>query len=229
MELPTDPGALAPYFDHTLLKPAATEAEIETLCREALDYNFGAVCVHGSRVEVAASFLEGAGQHLAAVVGFPLGATCPDVKAYEARACLAAGASELDVVVNLGWVKDGQWGRIGAELDLLREAADGSCLKLILETCYLTREEKIRLCQMAQGSGWDYVKTSTGFGSGGATLADVTLMRETVGGHLGVKASGGIRTLDDTLAFIGAGATRIGASAGVSILQEARQRMGQGR
>ena len=203
--------------------PCISYEACETLCREALDYQFGAVCVHGSRVEVAATFLEGAGQHLAAVVGFPLWATCPDVKAYEARACLAAGASELDVVVNLGWVKDGQWGRIGAELDLLREAADGSCLKLILETCYLENKEKRLACILARDAGWDYVKTSTGFGTGGASLSDVALMRESAGAGVKIKASGGIRDYQTAMDYLQAGVSRIGTSSGPAIVMGEKQ------
>jgi len=210
---------LASYIDHTLLSPLATEAGIEGLCREALQHQFRAVCVNGCHLEAARQIVKGSGVSLAAVVGFPLGASATEAKACEAEACLLAGADELDVVLNLGWLKAGNLKAVTTELRLLREIAPDTVLKLILETCFLEDAEKKTACRLALEAGWDFVKTSTGFGKGGATLADVRLMKEAVGERLQVKASGGIRDLDAALAFIAAGADRLGTSSGLALVE----------
>lgn len=222
METPENLRGLAAYMDHTLLAPTATESQIRTLCTEAAEHHFKTVCVNGSYLGLAREVLAGTGVGLAAVVGFPLGATSTPAKRCEAEACLEAGATELDMVVNLGRVKSGDWAYLEAELKTLRKAAPATCLKLILETCYLDESQKKRLCALALDADWDFVKTSTGFGPAGATLEDVALMRLAVSGKLGVKASGGIRNLETALAYIRAGATRIGTSSAVGILGEAR-------
>ena len=215
---------LVSYIDHTLLSPLATAAEVEQLCREALLHRFRAVCVNGCHLEVAREILRGSGVSLAAVVGFPLAAMPSEAKVCEAEACLLAGADELDVVLNLGWLKAGNLKAVATELRLLREAAADAMLKLILETCYLGDAEKTTACRLALEAGWDFVKTSTGFGKGGATLADVRLMKEAVGGKMQVKASGGIRDLDAALAFIDAGADRLGTSSGLALVEAYKNR-----
>jgi deoxyribose-phosphate aldolase len=215
---------LASYIDHTLLSPLATETGVEQLCREALQHRFRAVCVNGCHLVAAREMLRGSGVSLAAVVGFPLGAMATEAKVCEAEACLRAGADELDVVLNLGWLKAGNLNAVTTELKLLREAAGDAVLKLILETCYLEDAEKRTACRLALEAGGDFVKTSTGFGKAGATLADVRLMREAVGKKMQVKASGGIRSLDAALAFIDAGADRLGTSSGLALVEAYKNR-----
>jgi len=212
------PLQLAAYIDHTLLKANATAKDIEKLCAEARENHFYSVCVNGSWVAQARHFLEGAGVKVASVVGFPLGAMSSDAKRFETEAAIDDGAQEIDVVLNIGRLKDGDDKFILRELCDVVEAADEWPVKVILETCLLTREEKIRACQIVVESGAKFVKTSTGFSTGGATIADVKLMRETVGPKFGVKASGGIRDTKTALAMIEAGATRLGTSAGVAIV-----------
>jgi deoxyribose-phosphate aldolase len=182
------------------------------------------VCVNGCHLEAAREIVRGSGVSLAAVVGFPLGAGATEAKACEAEACLLAGAEELDVVLNLGWLKAGNLKAVTTELRLLREIAPDAVLKLILETCFLEDAEKRTACRLALDAGWDFVKTSTGFGTGGATLADVRLMKEAVGEHMQVKASGGIRDLDAALAFIAAGADRLGTSSGLALVEAYKNR-----
>ncbi len=211
--------SIAKYLDHTLLSPGAAEADIQNLCREAKDFGFKAVCVAGCHLETARELLSGSGVLLATVVGFPHGNTSTEAKCCEADAALQAGADELDVVLNVGWVKSGLYSRVSAELERLRATAPGTPLKLILETCYLEQEEKRRVCRMALEAGWDFVKTSTGFGTAGATLSDVQLMREEVGTAMEIKASGGIRDYETALQYLRAGATRIGTSSGPAIVQ----------
>ena len=215
---------LASYIDHTLLSPLATETGVEQLCREALVHRFRAVCVNGCHLKPARDILRGSGISLAAVVGFPLGAMATEAKVCEAEACLLAGADELDVVLNLGWLKAGSLKAVTTELRLLREAAPDAVLKLILETCYLEDAEKNTACRLALDAGWNFVKTSTGFGKGGATLADVRLMKKAVGEKMQVKASGGIRDLDAALAFIDAGADRLGTSSGLALVEAYKNR-----
>jgi deoxyribose-phosphate aldolase len=213
------PLQLAAYIDHTLLKADATAKDIEKLCAEAREYHFYSVCVNGSWVGQAGHFLEGAGIKIACVVGFPLGAMSGDVKRFETEAAIDDGAQEIDIVLNLGRLKAGDNKFILRELCDVVEAADERPVKVILETCLLTQAEKIRACQLVVESGAKFVKTSTGFSTSGATIADVKLMRETVGPKFGVKASGGIRDTQTALAMIEAGATRLGTSASVAIVK----------
>jgi len=220
MNQPTfSPAQLAAFIDHTLLKTDATAREIEKLCTEARENHFYSVCVNGSRVAQARHFLEGTDVHVAAVVGFPLGAQAADVKRFETEAAVDDDAQEIDVVLNIGRLKDGDDKYVLRELRDVAEAADERIVKVILETGLLTREEKIRACELVLDSGAHFVKTATGFGPGGATVEDVKLMREIVGPKFGVKASGGIRDTQTALAMIAAGATRLGTSAGVAIVK----------
>jgi len=209
---------LAKYIDHTLLKSDATRAQIETLCAEAAEHNFATVCVNGSRVELAYSLLEESDVQVATVVGFPLGAMEADVKRYETEAAIDAGAGEIDMVMNVGRFKDGDHDYIVREIRDVVEAADDRVVKVILETCLLTDDEIVQACKLVVQAQAHFVKTSTGFGSAGATIEHVKLMRETVGQFAGVKAAGGIRNADDAHAMIEAGATRLGTSGGVAIV-----------
>jgi deoxyribose-phosphate aldolase len=213
----------ASLIDHTLLKPDASETEIKRLCEEAAQYRFASVCVNPTWVRACACYLQGAGVPVCTVIGFPLGATLPDVKAYEARRAIMEGAREVDMVMNVGALKSGDDCLVEHDIRSVVEVAHeyGVTCKVIIETALLTDDEKIRACQAAKNAGADFVKTSTGFSKGGATVADVALMRRVVGSELGVKASGGVKSFDDARAMIEAGATRIGASVGVKIAQEA--------
>jgi len=212
-------GGLAGTIDHTLLKPDATLAEIDTLCAEALEHRFASVCINGVHVRRCAEILRGSGVAVCSVVGFPLGAMAPEVKVYEARRALEDGATEVDMVQNVGALRSGDEEFVRRDVAAVAETVHrfGATLKVILETCLLTDEEKVRASRIAKSAGADYVKTSTGFSKGGATVEDVALMRRAVGPELGVKASGGVRTPDDARAMLAAGATRIGASASVRI------------
>jgi deoxyribose-phosphate aldolase len=212
------PEQLAAFIDHTLLKPAASLAQIEKLCAQAREHNFFSVCVNGSWVAAAYHLLEDSDVKIASVVGFPLGAMTSDTKRFEAEAAIDDGAHEIDLVLNIARLKAGDDKYILREIIDVVEAADERTVKVILETCLLTDEEKIRACHLVVESGAQFVKTSTGFSTSGATIADVKLMRETVGPTFGVKASGGIRDLPTALAMIEAGATRLGTSAGVAIV-----------
>lgn len=213
------PAQLAAFIDHTILKADATAGDIEKLCAEAREHKFYSVCVNGSRVAQARHFLEGSDVKVACVVGFPLGAMAADAKRFETEAAIDDGAQEIDVVLNVGRLKDGDDKYVLRELRDVVEAADGRSVKVILENCLLTTEQKIRACKLVVESDAHFVKTSTGFGAGGATIADVKLMRATVGPKFGVKASGGIRDTQTALAMIAAGATRLGTSASVAIVQ----------
>lgn len=219
MSEPLNALSLARYIDHTLLKPEATAADIEKLCREAIEHKFWSVCVNGSRVAQAYSIVESSGVKVACTVGFPLGAMSTDAKRFEVEAAVDDGAQEIDVVLNIGKLKDGDHKFILRELRDIVEAADERTVKVILETCLLSREEKIRACQLVVESGAHFVKTSTGFSASGATTHDVQLMRECVGPDFGVKASGGIRDAQIALGMIQSGATRLGTSAGVAIVK----------
>ena len=210
---------LASYIDHTLLKPEASREQIRAVCNEAKQYHFASVCVNSCWVPLIAEELKGSGVSVCCVIGFPLGASLSSVKAFEAREAVAAGAQEIDMVVNIGAVKSGGWELVREDIAAVNAAKGTAKLKVIIETCLLTDEEKVRVCQIAKEAGADFVKTSTGFSTGGATVRDVELMRRTVGPEMGVKASGGIRTLEDALAMIEAGASRLGASAGVKIIE----------
>jgi deoxyribose-phosphate aldolase len=215
---------IASFIDHTLLKPDATAAEITQLCTEARTHGFATVCVNSSRIELAARLLQGARTLPIAVVGFPLGAMETQSKAEEARRAIALGAREIDMVIALGQLKDGDSDAVRRDIAAVVQAAAPYPVKVILETSLLDRAQKVLACQLAQQAGAAFVKTSTGFadsGRGGATVEDIALMRETVGPVMGVKASGGIRTRDDALRMIAAGATRVGASASVAIVTNA--------
>ena len=212
------PEKLAAYIDHTLLKPDASAAQIEQLCAEAREYKFFSVCVNGSWVAAARHFLDGSDVKVASVVGFPLGAMAADAKRFEAEAAIDDGAHEIDMVLNIARLKAGDDKYVLREIIDVVEAADERIVKVILETCLLTDAEKVRACQLVVESGAHFVKTSTGFSTAGATVADVKLMRATVGPTFGVKASGGIRDSATALAMIESGATRLGTSAGLTIL-----------
>ena len=224
------PGELARLIDHTLLRPGATQQDIETLCREAVEYRFGAVCVNPAWVPLAAAMLKGSGVAVCAVVAFPLGATTADVKAYEARRAIANGAREIDGVMNIGALKSGNLDEFRRDIEAVTVSCrEGGVLsKVIIEAALLTDDEKVSACVIAQAAGADFVKTSTGFGPGGATVADVALMRRVVGSGMGVKASGGIRDLTKTLEMVAAGATRIGTSAGVRIVRDLIEQRAEG-
>lgn len=219
-----DARSLAAMIDHTLLKAEATQEQVVELCREAREYGFAAVCVNASYVPLCGEWLAGTDVAVATVVGFPLGATLPEVKAYEAQRAIAAGATEVDMVLHVGALKDRNDAYVLQDIAAVVQAchAQNAILKVIIEAAYLTDRQKIAACYLAQEAGADFVKTSTGFGPGGARLEDVALMRQTVGPDMGVKAAGGIRSYEDARAMVAAGATRIGASAGIRILEQAR-------
>jgi deoxyribose-phosphate aldolase len=217
-------GTVAGMIDHTLLKPDATRSEIEKLCREAAEFHFATVCVNPAWVATAAQLLRGSGVGVCSVVGFPLGATTPDVKHYETRRAIFDGAAEIDMVINIGALKSGHLELVERDIAAVvgpcREA--GVVSKVILEVALLNDDEKIAASTLSKAAGADFVKTSTGFASGGATAADVALMRRVVGADMGVKAAGGVRDYEGLKAMVAAGATRVGASAGVKIVQESR-------
>jgi len=220
---PTKKGSdTARYVDHTLLKPNATQEEIGKLCEEAKTFCFASVCVNPSYVALSAQLLRGSGVKVCTVVGFPLGSTTPTVKAIEARDAIANGADEIDMVINIGALKSGNDIVVYDDIKAVRDATRGRVLKVILETSLLSNEEKVRACTAAKKAGADFVKTSTGFGGGGATVEDVKLMRETVGPLMGVKASGGIRDAKIAHDMIAAGATRLGTSASIAIVTDAK-------
>lgn len=213
----------ASLIDHTLLKPEASEADIKKLCQEAAEFGFASVCVNPGWVKRSVEFLKGSDVPVCTVIGFPLGATLSDVKAYEARRAIFNGAREVDMVINIGMLKSGDDCAVEDDIRAVVEAAheNGVLCKVIIETALLTNDEKVRACLASKNAGADFVKTSTGFSKGGATVEDISLMRRTVGNALGVKASGGVKGIDDARAMFEAGATRIGASVGVKIAQEA--------
>lgn len=217
-------AAFASYIDHTVLKPEATPQQVETLCLEALTHKFAAVCVNSLYTELVARLLKGSDVAVCSVVGFPLGACMSASKVFETSACLAAGAQEIDMVIAIGLLKSERYAEVLADIQGVVQAAHagGALVKVIIETALLNRREKILACLLSQAAGADFVKTSTGFVSSGATVEDIDLMRRVVGTRLGVKASGGIRSYSDSLALVNAGANRIGASAGVKIMQEAQ-------
>jgi len=212
------------YIDHTLLKPEATREEIEKLCHEARAFSFASVCINPTWVKESAFLLHGSPVKVCTVIGFPLGATLPDVKAYETRRAIFDGATEIDMVINIGALKSGDDNLVKRDIAAVVEAAHDACaiVKVIIETALLTDDEKVRASVLAKEAGADFVKTSTGFSKGGATVADIELMRKAVGAELGVKAAGGVKDLASAKEMIAAGATRIGASAGVKIVQESK-------
>jgi deoxyribose-phosphate aldolase len=219
----TDIRHLASMIDHTLLKPEATRAQVEQLCDEAKQHGFASVCVNPTHVRLCAQRLKGSPVKVCTVVGFPLGATLPEVKAFETQQALEAGATEIDMVINIGALKSQDNDLVARDMAVVVHAAHAAhaLVKVIIEAALLTDDEKITACRLAQSAGADFVKTSTGFGPGGATVEDVALMRRVVGSTMGIKAAGGIRTLADAQKMIAAGATRIGASASVKMMAEA--------
>lgn len=213
---------MAKAIDHTVLKPDAVYADIEKIAEEAKQHDFGAVCINSCHVTLVAKLLTGTPVQVCSVVGFPLGAMDTQTKAFEAKTAVEAGATELDMVINVGALKSGDFRSVEADIRAVKEAGGKeNVLKVIIETCLLTQEEKVQACKLAQSAGADFVKTSTGFSTGGATLEDVQLMKTTVGDGMQVKASGGIKDWATAEAMLKAGAGRIGTSSGVIILQEA--------
>ncbi|MBO4384683.1 MAG: deoxyribose-phosphate aldolase [Clostridia bacterium] len=208
------------YIDHTLLKPDATTGAVKKICAEAREHGFMSVCVNSCHVKLVSEELEGSGVKTCCVVGFPLGAMAAEAKAFEAEYCVENGADEVDMVINIGAAKEGDWDKVESDIRAVTEAAHkgGALIKVIIETCLLTDDEKVKACEAAMRAGADYVKTSTGFSTGGATADDVKLMRSVVGDRLGVKASGGIRTPEDAEIMIAAGASRLGTSNGIKLL-----------
>ncbi|MGL5149585.1 MAG: deoxyribose-phosphate aldolase [Clostridium sp.] len=215
-----DNKKLARMIDHTALKANVRESEIRTLCKEALEYNFASVCVNPSWISLCADLLKGSEVKVCTVIGFPLGATSSKSKALETEVAIEDGATEVDMVINVGKLKDGDLDFVKKDIEAVVNAAKGKALtKVIIESCLLTDEEKVTACKLSKEAGADFVKTSTGFSTGGATAADIKLMRETVGPELGVKASGGVRSAEDAKLMIENGATRIGASASIEICE----------
>ncbi|MEW6623803.1 MAG: deoxyribose-phosphate aldolase [Bacillota bacterium] len=209
---------IAQYIDHTLLKPEVTRRQIIKLCEEAQEYGFASVCVNPCNINTAYQQLKGSGVKICTVIGFPLGATITAVKAFETREAIAAGAEEIDMVINIGALKDRNEVYVHNDIEAVVKAAQGKIVKVIIETGLLTDDEKVLACQLAMRAGAHFVKTSTGFNAKGATEEDVRLIRDVVGSEIGVKASGGVRSLNELLAMLEAGATRIGTSSGVAII-----------
>lgn len=210
---------LAKLIDHTILKPIAQRADIERVCAEARKYGFCSVCINPVWVAYAKQLLKGSDVKVCTVIGFPLGANTSEVKAYETKDALNNGADEIDMVINIGALKDKDYDTVLADIQAVRQACQGHTLKVIIETSQLTDDEKVKACEISAQAGADFVKTSTGFTGGGATAADVALMKKSIPAHMQVKASGGVRTREDFDAMVSAGATRIGASSGVKIVE----------
>jgi len=215
------PEELAGFIDHTLLATNATEDKITQLCQEAMQHNFASVCVNSCWTATCAALLKGSPVNVCTVVGFPLGAMKSVSKAFEAAQAVADGATEIDMVINVGWLKEGRLDAVEQDIRLVKEACGDSLLKVIIETCLLSDEEKQTACRLSVRAGADYVKTSTGFSTGGATEQDVALMRSVVGEDIGVKASGGVRSFETAVAMISSGASRLGTSSGIAIVQGA--------
>ncbi|MFC4652684.1 deoxyribose-phosphate aldolase [Lactococcus nasutitermitis] len=207
------------FIDHTILKPEATQATVKQICDEAREYHFASVCVSPDRVAFSAEYLKDSDVNICTVIGFPHGANTSAVKAFEAKDALANGADEIDMVINIGAAKDGDWALVESDIAAVNAVKADKLLKVIIETSLLTDDEKVKACLAAKNAGADFVKTSTGFSTGGATVADVALMRKTVGAELGVKASGGIHSAQEAQAMIEAGATRLGVSASIAIIK----------
>lgn len=207
------------YIDHTILKPDATQAQIQALIDEAKDYQFASVCINPTWVSYAHEQLQNSDVKVCTVIGFPLGANTSAVKAFETKDAVQNGADEVDMVINVGELKSGHEEVVFNDIKAVVDASGDACVKVIIETCLLTDDEKVKACQLAKKAGADFVKTSTGFSTGGATVEDIRLMRQTVGDDMGVKASGGIHSYDEAVAMIEAGATRIGASASIAIVE----------
>lgn len=210
---------IANMIDHTVLKAVATKEDVINICKEAKKHNFFSVCINPTHVALAKKELEGSNVAVCTVIGFPLGANTPAVKAFETKDAIANGANEVDMVINIGALKEKNYDLVFEDIKAVVDAADKKALvKVIIETCYLTDEEKVKACELAVKAGTDFVKTSTGFGTGGSTPANIKLMRETVGPNIGVKASGGVRCEKDAISVIEAGASRIGASSSIAIV-----------
>ncbi|MFJ1378801.1 deoxyribose-phosphate aldolase [Capnocytophaga canimorsus] len=217
---------LSKYIDHTLLKATATVSEIETLCKEAITHDFFSVCVNSGYVSYAKDFLKETDIKVCSVVGFPLGAMSTRSKVYETEQALADGADEIDMVINVGWLLSGKIDEVKQEISLIKKACGDKVLKVILETCYLTDDQKRLACELSVQAGADFVKTSTGFGSGGATLADVQLMKDSVKRKAKIKASGGVRDFQTAMEYINLGVQRIGTSNGIAIVTGAQAQEG---
>ncbi len=213
-------ATLAKTIDHTLLKAIGTEQALKDLCAEAKNYGFASVCVNPYWVPYCAKELSGTRVMVCTVIGFPLGANAPEIKAAEAKLAVSQGAGEIDMVINLGAVKSGDWRAVEEDMKAVVKASGTAKVKVIIETCYLNETEKVKACECALKAGASFVKTSTGFGTGGATVEDIRLMRKTVGDKMSIKASGGVRTYHDAILMLEAGADRIGASSGVAIVSE---------
>lgn len=215
--------SIAKYIDHTILKPEATIEVVKSLCAEAKEYGFASVCVNACHAALVSKELEGTDVKTCVVVGFPLGATTKEVKAFETTQAIGNGANEIDMVINVGALKDKNYDLVKEDIKAVVDAAKNRAIvKVIIETCLLTEEEKIKVCEISKEVGADFVKTSTGFSTGGATKEDIALMRKTVGKNMGVKASGGIRDYNTAMDMINAGASRIGASASIAIVKESK-------
>ena len=215
---------IASYIDHTLLKPEASEEQIRKICEEAVKYNFASVCVNPCRVKLCSELLEDSNVAVCTVVGFPLGAATTETKTFETLNAIANGATEIDMVINIGAVKDGNFELVKKDIEAVVDAAkEMAIVKVIIETCLLTNEEKAKVCQIVKDAGADFVKTSTGFSTAGATVEDIELMHSVVGDDFGIKAAGGIRSFETAMNMINAGANRIGASASIKIVEEASQ------
>ena len=215
--------SIAKYIDHTILKPEATAEDVKKLCREAREYNFASVCVNGCYAKLVSTELAGTDVKTCVVVGFPLGAMTKEAKAFETTQAIENGATEIDMVINVGALKEKNYELLKEDIEAVVNAAKGKALvKVIIETCLLTDEEKVKACEISKEAKADFVKTSTGFSAGGATKEDIALMRKTVGEDLGVKASGGVRDFKTAMDMINAGASRIGASASISIVSESK-------
>ena len=206
------------FIDHTILKATATKEDVKKLCDEAKEYGFYSVCVNGANVEYAFSQVKDSDVKVAAVVGFPLGAMATDTKVFEAKKAIEDGASEIDMVINIGALKDKDYGLVENEIRKIKKAIGSNVLKVIIETCYLTDDEKVKACELSVNAKADFVKTSTGFRTGGATFEDVELMKKTVGDKVEVKASGGVKDLETAKKYIELGATRLGTSSGIAIV-----------
>ena len=212
------------FIDHTILKPEASEAQVVKLCEEAKEFDFASVCVNPCHVALCAKLLANTDVKVCTVIGFPLGANTAEVKGFETKNAVDNGATEIDMVINVGALKDKKYDVVFNDIKAVVDNAMGKLVKVILETCLLTPEEIVKACELSKDAGADFVKTSTGFNKYGATVEDVALMRKTVGPEMGVKASGGVRTLEDLEVMVEAGATRIGASAGIAIMQALKEK-----
>ncbi|MFM0773320.1 deoxyribose-phosphate aldolase [Streptococcus suis] len=210
------------FIDHTVLKPETTKEQVTKVLEEAKEYDFASVCINPTWVSFAAEGLKGTDVKVCTVIGFPLGANTPAVKAFETKDAIENGADEIDMVINIGALKDKNYDLVLEDIKAVVDTSGDKLVKVIIETCLLTDEEKVKACELSKQAGADFVKTSTGFSTGGATVEDVALMRKTVGAEMGVKASGGARSYEDAIAFIDAGASRIGASSGVAIMNGAQ-------